>query len=70
MKKNEITIDTIRNLDNSTRKLIDIGRTMTQEQLDILIAVIDLTDGRPDRRDFALNWKGRMSDLPAALAQI
>ena len=42
----------------------------TNEELDLLIKIIDLTEGRPDRQEFALKWTGKVADLPAALAQI
>lgn len=55
---------------DSLAKLVMIFSRMTDEQRDLLLQVMDLTEGRPDRLDFALNWKGKVKDLPAALAQI
>ena len=70
MKTNEITIETIRNTNTTTKNLINVARTMTPEQLDLLIEIMGLTAGRPDRQQLALSWPGKMNDLPAVLAQI
>ena len=58
MKTNEITIDTIREMDTTTKNLIDAARAMTPVQRDLLIKIIDLTAGRPDRQQLALSWTG------------
>ena len=55
---------------DSLAKLVAVFSKMTDEQRDLLLQVMDLTEGRPDRLDYALNWKGKAKDLPAALAQI
>ena len=55
---------------DSLTKLVATFIQMTDEQRDLLLQVMDLTEGRPDRLDYALNWKGKAKDLPAALAQI
>ena len=45
-------------------------RAMTDNELKLLKDIMDTIDGRPDRREFALQWTGRMSDLPEALKAI
>lgn len=45
-------------------------RAMTDSELKLLKDIMDAIDGRPDRREFALQWTGRMSDLPEALKAI
>ena len=56
-------------IDQEARLLANISK-MTEEELDLFFKIMDLTDGRHDRLDFAASWTGRMEDLPAALAQI
>ena len=70
MKTNEITIEDIRNLENETMELIDAARKLTDKQLDLAIEIIRLIDGRPDRQQYAISYTGKMSELPALLAQI
>ena len=36
----------------------------------LLITIMDMAIGNPERLKFAAAWKGKMTDLPAALAQI
>lgn len=69
----EITIDTIREVrENNPQviELIDLARTMNDKQLSLLIEVLTLCDGHPERYDFAASWTGKPDMLPAALAQI
>ncbi len=70
MKNSEINIDTIRNMDNTTKHFIDMARLMTDKEKDILLSVMELAAGRPDRQQYALNYTGKVEDLPAVLAQI
>lgn len=51
-------------------KLAEMFLEMTDEQRALMITIMDLITGRPDRREIANNWTGKMKDLPAALAQI
>ena len=53
-----------------TKAIVKMADGMTDEQFKLLIEIMDLVTGRPDRREFALNWPGKMRDLPAALARI
>ena len=70
MKNTEITLESMSTMSDTTKKIIDGARKMTDSELDLLIRIIDLIKGRPDRREMALSWTGRMADLPEALAQI
>ena len=45
-------------------------QAMTDNELKLLKRIMEVIDGRPDRREFALQWTGRMSDLPEALKAI
>ncbi len=45
-------------------------RAMTDSELKLLKDIMDAIDGRPDRHEFALQWTGRMPDLPEALKAI
>ena len=51
-------------------RLAFLWSKMTEEQRDLLMQIMDLTEGRPDRLEFAAAWTGKAKDLPAALAQI
>lgn len=59
----------VEEVDLYSQLLVKISK-MTEEERDLFIQIIDLTEGRPDRLDFAASWTGRARDLPAALAQI
>ena len=52
------------------RWFLDTVRRFSDEQIELLMEIMDLMIGNPAREEFAMNWKGRMKDLPAALAQI
>lgn len=65
----ETMITDNKDIDNTVELMRRCSR-MTQEQLDLFIHVVDLCEGRPDRQEFALSWKGKAKDLPAALAKI
>ena len=52
------------------REFLDIAMKLNSEQKLLLIEVMELIENRPDRMDFALSWKGKARDLPAALAAI
>lgn len=57
----------------TTKKLIALADSfleLTEENRDLLLQIMDLTAGRPDLKAYALNYKGKLTDLPAALAQI
>ena len=43
---------------------------MSNEQRALLLRIIDLMGNNPARVEFVKRWTGRISDLPAALAQI
>ena len=51
-------------------KLICLLNEMTDDEIKLLDRIMELISGRPDRREYALNYTGKMKDLPAALAQI
>ena len=51
-------------------KLYKKTNDMTDDEMNLLIQIVTLIDGRPDRRDFAQSWSGSVRDLPAALARI
>lgn len=53
-----------------TKALIALTNDMTDEEFSLLMKIMDLTGGRPDRQQLAITWDGKMKDLPAALAQI
>lgn len=59
--------DTVR---DTTAIVLTVIKKLTSEQTTLLLEIMDLVIGNPDRRKFALEWSGRMKDLPAALAQI
>ena len=56
--------------DDADSMLFTMFRQMTEAQRELLLRIMDLTEDRPDRMEFAANWRGKMKDLPAALAQI
>lgn len=66
----EITIDTIRNTNPQVIEILDKEMRMNDEQLSLLVEIMELCADRPDRQQYALEYTGRMNDLPAALAQI
>lgn len=43
---------------------------LNESQQALLLEVMELIMDNPARKEFALNWKGKAEDLPAALAQI
>ena len=51
-------------------KLNCLLNEMTDDEIKLLDRIMELISGRPDRREYALNYIGKMKDLPAALAQI
>ena len=56
--------------ENNEIILAEMFLEMTEEQRTLMLNIMDLIAGRPDRREIANNWTGKMKDLPAALAQI
>lgn len=52
---------------NKLNKLTTLIDTMNPEQFALLVEIVDLCHADPDAREFALNWTGKMKDLPAAL---
>ena len=51
-------------------KLAALVDSMTDSEIELLRQIMTATDGRPDLRQYALNYTGRMKDLPAVLAKI
>ena len=51
-------------------QLVEKFAQLNPEQQDLLLKIMDLIEGRPDRRDFAAKWTGKPNDLPAALENI
>ncbi len=56
--------------DDVNRDFADMVMQLNDKQRDLLIQILELLIGRPDREEYVLNYTGRMKDLPAALAQI
>lgn len=56
--------------DIQLKKLEEQFLSMDEDQRTLMLDIMDLVSGRPDRREFALNYTGKIKDLPAALAQI
>lgn len=57
----------------TTKEAIAFAETYLQlpdDQKPLFLTIMDMTIGNPARREFAWNWKGKIEDLPAALAQI
>lgn len=52
------------------KAIVTLANDLNHDEIKLLFEIMDLVIGRPDRRDFALSWAGKMKDLPAALAQI
>ena len=52
------------------KKLAALVDCMTDYEFDLLRQIMTMTSGRPDLREFAKGWTGKMQDLPSALAQI
>ena len=48
----------------------EIYLQMTDDERDLFLKIMDMTIGNTARCEFAQNWKGKINDLPAALAQI
>lgn len=43
---------------------------MNERQRALMLEIMDLITDNPARRELAAAWKGKMADLPAALAEI
>lgn len=56
--------------DPKETELMEKVSTMTDEEIQLMITVFLMVTDRPDRWEFFQNWKGKMRDLPAALARI
>ena len=54
----------------AVKTCITMAKDLTSDELDLLMNIMALAVGNPARKKFALEWKGKMKDLPAALAQI
>lgn len=63
-------VDLIIGMNDKQRELMKGAAKMNEQKLDLLIQIIELITGRPDRQQYALSYTGRMKDLPAALVQI
>ncbi len=58
---------------NKTQREIKIAEMfleMNETERALLLEIMDLITGNPARREFAVAWKGKMADLPAALRTI
>lgn len=56
--------------DDDTSKLFTSFRQMTESQRTMMLQIMDLVEGRPDRQQYAISYTGKVKDLPAALAAI
>ena len=43
---------------------------LSDDKKDLFLTIMDMVINNPARLEFARNWKGKMKDLPAALAAI
>ena len=58
------------NWSDEDRQFIDTVKNLSPDKLDLLLTITELIIENPAREKLALSWKGKMKDLPAALAQI
>ena len=56
--------------DNLIIALASVAAKMNDEQLALLLRIADLIKDRPDRRQYAMDYTGKMKDLPAILETI
>ena len=58
------------NLNSSISSLAEKAAQMTDDELSLLIKIMDMVTGNPARRQFVMNYTGKMKDLPAILETI
>ena len=52
------------------REFIDAVKDLNSEEINLLMTIMELLNDNPARGEVAMNWTGKMKDLPAALARI
>jgi len=59
-----------KNLNASISSLAEKAAQMTNAELSLFIRIMDMVTGNPARRQFVMNYTGKMKDLPAILETI
>lgn len=58
------------NLNSSISSLAEKDAQMTEAELSLLMRIMDMVIGNPARRQFVMNYNGKMKDLTAVLETI
>lgn len=58
------------NLNSSISSLAEKAAQTTDAELPLLIRIMDKVTGNPARRQFVMNYNGKMKDLPSILETI
>ena len=63
-----IGIEKLENGMSKTLYLSALLNEMTEKEIEVLQQIMELINGRPDRRRYAQNYTGKLMDLPEVLA--
>ena len=58
------------NLNSSISSLAEKDAQMTEAELSLLMRIMGMVTGNPARRQFVMNYNGKMKDHPAILETI